>query len=282
MLRQFLMFLPIFLAGLLLGAWAREPYQKAPLPGLTSADSARDFDHAADYQRLEQMISSLTEIVNLEVAERRQLEARITDVSEQLALLTGKNTNSAETARAAVARNEAEKKRTNPADYQTEERFVSAGFPPDVAARLKREMDQIALDRLFLRDQAVREGWLGSQRYRNQLRELNSKQKSFRENLNGEDYDRYLYALGQPNRVVVSSVLTGSPAGEAGLQVGDAILSYGDSRIFSPSEIRRETSRGDVGTMVPVEIMRDGQRQVMYIPRGPLGVNMSATSAKPD
>ena len=286
MLRQIVMILPIFLAGIVLGAWAREPLQKStrnPVPAVGSPDNARDFDHAADYQRLEQMMSSLTEIINLEVAERRRLEGQIAELAKQVSNLSGQRTLTAEESKRLAAigsRTRDERGRT--AQELTEARFVEAGFPPDVAARLKRDMDQIALDRLYLRDQAVREGWLGSPRYRDELRALNKKQSAFREELAPDDYDRYLYAMGRPNRVVVSSVLTGSPAGESGLLPGDAILSYGGNRVFSPSEIRRETSQGDAGSVVPVEIMRDGQRQIVYIPRGPLGVNMSATSARPD
>ncbi|MBT8117129.1 MAG: PDZ domain-containing protein [Gammaproteobacteria bacterium] len=286
MLRQIAMILPVFLAGVLLGAWAVEPDTSS---AEYSSDSARDFDHAADYQRLEQMITSLTEIVNLEVSERRRLEAQIASLADQLAGLTGKPVSQDKPATADESKKRAmmnQRVRSSTAlgtssRELTEERFVNAGFQPDVAARLKRDMDQLALDRLYLRDQAVREGWLGTPRYRDELRALNARQENPRQELSTDDYDRYLYAMGRPNRVVVSSVLTGSPASEAGLQAGDAIISYDGSRTFSPSEIRRQTTSGSAGTLVPVEVLRDGQRMVIYLPRGPLGVNMGAVSVKP-
>ncbi|MDH3588708.1 MAG: hypothetical protein OEQ74_04825, partial [Gammaproteobacteria bacterium] len=86
MLRQIAVILPVFLAGIILGTWAREP-QGEPRP-----TEVRDFDHAADYARLEQMISSLTEIVNLEVAERGRLEEQIAGLADQVALLAGERT----------------------------------------------------------------------------------------------------------------------------------------------------------------------------------------------
>ncbi|MDH3647548.1 MAG: PDZ domain-containing protein [Gammaproteobacteria bacterium] len=286
MLRQIAMILPIFLAGIVLGAWAREPLRKntpIPVPVVGNSDTARDFDHAADYQRLEQMISSLTEILNLEVAERRRLEGQISELASQVSKLTGLRRLTPEESKRLATISQQTRGLGNPADSGlSEARFIEAGFPADVAARLKREMDQIALDRLYLRDQAVREGWLGSPRYRDELRALNKKQNEFRESLNSDEYDRYLYALGRPNRVIVSSVLTGSPAGESGLLAGDAILSYDGTRVYSPSEIRRETSGGNAGAVVPIEVMRDGQRQIIYVPRGPLGVNMGATSTRPN
>ena len=72
-----------------------------------------------------------------------------------------------------------------------------------------------------------------------------------------------------------------APADQAGLQSGDQILSYNGSRVFSPGEIRRETSSGTRGEFVAVEVLRDGQPQIIYVPRGPLGVQMGASVTKP-
>lgn len=287
MLRQIAMILPVFLAGLVLGAWAFES-TGSDATSTTGPDSARAFDHAADYQRLEQMISSLTEILNLEVSERRRLEEQLATLSDQVAALTGQSgkqralsTEEAKRIAAADPRIRSNRGFAGTTGDLTEARFIDAGFAPDVAARMKRDMDQLAMDRLYLRDQAVREGWLGTPRYRNELKAMNAKQQDPRADLSPDDYERYLYAMGRPNRIVVSSVLTGSPASDAGLQSGDAILSYDGARTFSPSEIRRETTNGSPGATVPVEVLRDGQRIIIYLPRGPMGVNMGSVSTKP-
>ncbi|NND61016.1 MAG: PDZ domain-containing protein, partial [Gammaproteobacteria bacterium] len=123
--------------------------------------------------------------------------------------------------------------------------------------------------------------WLGSQRYRDELRALNERQGSIRDDLSPADYDRYLYALGRPNRVTVNNVLSGSPADQAGLQAGDQILSYDGQRVFNSGEIRRATTSGLAGQSVAVEVERDGQTQVLYLPRGPLGVQMGSTVTPP-
>ncbi len=285
--RQILVLIPVFAAGVLIAAWAlsRPP---AGAPAEPGTGDVRAYEQAGEYERLEHMIDSLTEIVNFEVSERRRLEEKIDAISAQIANLSDADTPSARQGKAdpAASRNIAvaapvSRSRTSVAGQMTEQRFVDAGFPADVASRLKRQLDDIEMQRLYLRDQAVREGWLGSTRYREELRELSRRQNEIRTDLSPEDYDRYLYALGRPNRIGVNSVLTGSPADQAGLRAGDQILSYDGSRVFSPGEIRRATSAGTRGEVVAVEVLRDGQPQLIYVPRGPLGVQMSASVTKP-
>ena len=53
---------------------------------------------------------------------------------------------------------------------------------------------------------------------------------------NDDEYDRMLYASGKQNRVVLSHVLHGSPAQNAGLETGDVVLSYDDVRIFTDDD----------------------------------------------
>ena len=287
MLRQIALILPIFLAGILLGVWACEP---SP-----SSNNARDFDHAADYQRLEQMISALTEILDMEVAERRILEARIEELAIQIENMGGqtngigngatkKDNLTAEQSKQLALSRERQRSDSRVATVSalTESRLIEVGFQPDVAARLKREIDKVAMDHMYLRDQAVREGWLGSSRYRDELRALNTRLVNPTNDLGPDDYSRFLYAVGRPNRIVINSVMTDSPASQSGLQPGDAIVSYDGARTYSPAEVRREASRGSAGAMVAVEILRDGLPEVIYLPRGPLGVNMSAVIARPE
>ena len=284
-MRQILVLGPVFVAGVMLGAWALSR-PGGPAATDSSRGEVRAFEQAGEYERLERMIDSLTEIVNFEVGERRRLENKIDEVSAGIAALGADTQAGAEQdARVRVARRDvavaAPGARPRGGTQVSEQRFLDAGFPADVASRLKGQMDDIAMQRLYLRDQAVREGWLGSARYREELRDLSRRENDIRTELSPEDYDRYLYALGRPNRIQVNSVLSGSPADQAGLRAGDQILSYDGSRVFSPGEIRRETSGGTRGEFVAVEVLRDGQPQVVYVPRGPLGVQMGASVTRP-
>lgn len=289
MLRRLLIFAPVFMAGLIIGAWALSngPVRRAPADVQLSRLEARDFDRDGEYDRLEQMIDSLTEIVNLEVAERRRLEAELATLSDALAGLTAGDADGAETAPGTPQRSagaaEAIRQREpgSRAQRNSEQRFIEAGFAPEQAAELKRRLDEIEMERLYLRDQAVREGWLGSARYRDELRALTQRQASVREDLDPEQYDRFLYATGRPNRVNVNSVLSGSPADQSGIEAGDQILSYDGKRVFSPADIRRETTQGARGELVPVEVLRAGRTEIVYLPRGPLGVQMGAMVTRP-
>ena len=92
-------------------------------------------------------------------------------------------------------------------------------------------------------------------------------------------YSRYLYATGQPNHIRVTSVISGSPAETAGLAAGDVILRYDGERLFSGRALRTASRDGSAGETVSLDILRDGDRMQMFMPRGPLGVSVSAGSA---
>ena len=89
----------------------------------------------------------------------------------------------------------------------------------------------------------------------------------------GEDgYDRYLYASGRPNRVVVNDIYTESVAASAGLQSGDMVVAMDNQRIYSTRDLRNIAASGLEGETVSVTILRDGQPFEIYVPRGPLGI----------
>jgi hypothetical protein len=161
------------------------------------------------------------------------------------------------------------------------QRFVEAGFTPARAEELKAEQDRLALERLFLRDQARREGWLGTERYRDEMQRVEASFERLRSDLGDDDFDRYLYATGRPNRVVVRDTLTGGPGAQAGLRPGDSIISYDGERVFNTRTLVNETQGGSFGSPTPIEIERDGERMVLYLPRGPLGINMRSAVRKP-
>ena len=51
--------------------------------------------------------------------------------------------------------------------------------------------------------------------------------------------------------------------------------------LFNGNELRTATTEGQPGAPVPLEILRDGQRLVFYVARGPMGVRLGASSVKP-
>jgi hypothetical protein len=162
------------------------------------------------------------------------------------------------------------------------DQLVAGGFERQRATALKKRLDKLDLERLYLRDQATREGWLDSDRYREALDELQARNQSLREELGEDDYDRLLYAMGQFNRVEVSEVMAGSPAQLAGFASRDVLRAYNGRRIFSWDDLQRELRGGDAGEMVLVDVMRDGRAVQLSIPRGPLGIKLNMKRIAPE
>jgi hypothetical protein len=156
-------------------------------------------------------------------------------------------------------------------------RLVRAGTDEREAARLRALWAEIELAKLYVIDRAEREGWSRSRRYE----ELQALQGSVRASLDDDSYDRYLYAAGTPNRVVVRDVIDQSPADRAGIRPGDTVVSYDGSRVFARAELREATSFGEEGQQVRLEILRNGRSEVVTVPRGPLGLLLMSQLHEP-
>jgi len=74
-----------------------------------------------------------------------------------------------------------------------------------------------------------------------------------------EAYDELLYQDGRSNRSRVHWVASGSHAGQAGIQKGDIILSYGGEPVFAPRSVRETNRLFPPGGQVVVEVDRDGE-----------------------
>ena len=159
--------------------------------------------------------------------------------------------------------------------------LVQAGLADEAAAELVRRQGQQSLDRLNLRDIAVREGWLGTDRYREELALIQEEAVDLRQELGDEAYDRYLYAAGEDNRVQIDAIIPGSVAELAGLQPGDLIETYAGDQVFNYSDLRDASAGGERGEMVQVKVLRAGQRFDAWLSRGPLGVQLDSAAAEP-
>lgn len=161
--------------------------------------------------------------------------------------------------------------------------LTGAGVAEDLAADIVWREAQYELDRLELRDLAIREGWFRSDRYREEFARVEREKPDLRAEIGDDAFDRYLFGAGEDNRVRISSVIAGSSAETAGLNPGDLIERYDGNRVFSFTELREATTEGDRGELVPVEIRRaDGRRDQLWLPRGPLGVRMDLIRTDPD
>jgi hypothetical protein len=232
--------------------------------------------HAA---ALEQMQNALA----VEVQSRRELEDRIEKLAEELALLRLANgaTDGNPLAQGDSApedspseENESTATQLDLAGAAEASRFddevlLAHGVDAREIARLHDRWARYELERESIANSALREGWFFSDRHRSEMAE---SERELREDFTDLDYDRYLYARGQANRLIAGEVLRDSAASEAGLRRGDVILSYGDVRVFNPGEILWASAQGDLGKSVSMEILRNGQRRTVYVRQGPLGV----------
>ncbi len=73
-------------------------------------------------------------------------------------------------------------------------------------------------------------------------------------------YDAYLFATGMPNRVIIESTLSTSPARDAGNSTGDNVIRYNHIRIYTWADLRNATTQCPTDSMVKVELERKGQR----------------------
>jgi len=159
--------------------------------------------------------------------------------------------------------------------------LIRGGIDPLQAEAIIRRKNSIDLKRLELQDRARRENYISTQRYYDELEEINRLDVSLREELGDQRYDEYLYESKQNNRVRIASVMLGSVAEEAGILSGDVVLSYDNQQMFTWDELKDATASGELGEYVSISIYRDGEIFSFSVPRGPLGVQLGATRLQP-
>lgn len=157
-------------------------------------------------------------------------------------------------------------------DWFDQDSLISRGIDAQRATWLEERFEELQMAELYLRDEAMRGGWVGTRRHRDELRRLRAD--TF-EALGEEDYDLLLFAAGRNNRVVVKSVLKSSPAADVGIEPGDILERYGDEKIFTPLDLIEAPSKGDPDRSVPLVIVRDGEPVRVSLPRGPLGIRIA-------
>lgn len=161
-------------------------------------------------------------------------------------------------------------------------KMIALGVPPETAELVRRRNDQLNLARLQLQDRASREGWVNTDRFREEDQNLDRQEEQLRREVGEDAYDRFLYVMGQENRVRVEDVMVESPAAAAGLQLGDVIYAYDKKRVFSWPELRAAIAEGRSGEQVSVTIQRGDELRDVYLPRGPMGVRLETVRISPE
>ncbi|TVQ91206.1 MAG: PDZ domain-containing protein [Chromatiaceae bacterium] len=206
-----------------------------------------------------------------------RMEAELAELRARLAVLE-RRPSPVETAASEAERRRALRPRT---PEQQRDALLRAGVRLQQAEDILWRRSQLALERLELRDQAIREGWIGSEQFREEMRRISGQQVSLRDELDPNIYDRYLFETGQDNRVRIDSVIAGSLGEDIGLMPGDLVEAYNEQPIFDPGELRTATTVGERGELVPVRIRRNNQPLELWLPRGPIGIRLDTDRIAP-
>ena len=225
-----------------------------------------------DPEQVAQIVDSLMQILDEEIKERQVLAEQLEEVRSEMAELQQNLRARVEEAFLDTPRTEDVRSPDAQVNQSQEERLAASGFTPQQFEDLRRREEGAQMQQIELNDRAIREGWVNSPRYFEELNRLTSGTDSIRRELGDDAYDRYLYASGRPNRIAVGSVIATSPAEQAGFKTGDVIRSYGGERVFSSAQLVNLRSAGKIGTSVVVEIVRDGELMQITMLRGPMGV----------
>ncbi|MCP5058699.1 MAG: PDZ domain-containing protein [bacterium] len=226
-------------------------------------------------ERLNERVDRLAERLDEEVARHAALEERLASALEERPLAPARE--STRPAHRAVNPVRASRSASG---FDPEALLAAGFFQRDVEAYAETR-DDVELRRLALRDRATREGWMQTPRYATESRDLSAELVAAREAYGEEFSDWALFASGQPNRLGIGDVISGSPAAAAGLEPGDILESYAGSRIQAVSDLHELTVAGRAGESTPIEVRRDGSLLRLTIPRGPLGVRVNPIRQEP-
>jgi C-terminal processing protease CtpA/Prc len=279
--RQVVFSLIVLLSGLFLGMYVIDPVfrsdqESVPEEKLKLNDSGSNVGKTEDYGSL---LNSLQKRLSQEERQRHSLQKRVTELERKLKKLQ-LITKSIEDEEP-VAEKDTEISAEVEEELDRETQLVAAGLEPQQAKSITQFLGDIEMERLYLHDQATREGWLGTPRYRQEIMTLVEREEELRLELGDTDYDLYLYGTGQPNRVIIQSVIEDSPAQKVGIQSKDIAYSYAGNRLYSMRDLVTATTEGIANESVLLEVVRDGNIYEFYLPRGPLGVRVTSESHKP-
>jgi C-terminal processing protease CtpA/Prc len=279
--RQVVFSLTVLLSGLFIGMYVIGPIFRAdqesmPEEKLKLNDSDINVGKAEEYGGL---IKSLQKRLDQEERQRLSMQKRVAELERKLKKLQ-LITKSIEDEEP-VAEKEKEIRVEAEEELDGETQLVAAGLEPQQAKSIMQFLADIEMERLYLHDQATREEWVGTPRYRQENMILNEREEDLRLELGDADYDLYLYGSGQPNRVIIQSVIENSPAQKAGIQSKDIAYSYAGNRLYTIRDLVTATTEGIANESVLLEVIRDGHIYEFYLPRGPLGVRVTSESHKP-
>lgn len=262
--------------GLAVAAWMQS---ETGLPAATRVAPAASGSSASDNSGGAARLKALEAALNAEVEQRAALEARVTELSDELATLHMRP--AAASAGAPPERNANPQPGAEPgappfarggpfrrdAQGSQVDALVAAGFAPDRAAWIDHRTSELRMQALQAQYDAQRQG-----KPFDPGQGFNGDGSTLRSELGDNDYERYLKAVGRPTSVGIQGVLASSPGELAGLKPGDEVVAYDGKRVFDLRDLNTLTFEGTAGESVTVSVRRDGQTVHLTLPRGPIGI----------
>jgi C-terminal processing protease CtpA/Prc len=265
--------------GVVIGLLLQSP-PTPPVSTTSADDSSRGSIALQPTTGQDNALDTIRQQLRQEITARKKLQDSVNTLNKKLAQLETQNQPTASTSEDPSPHNTPAGGEENRAWFN-EQALIDAGVDPTTAKTLKSRYETQELEKLYVRDKAMREGWFGSRRYRDELEKLDAQLNGLQKELGDESYAAFLYATGQANRVVVQSVLANSSADTAGIRPNDQITRYAGQKIYNWRDLRNATAQGDVNESVTVELIRDGKPIEVYLQRGPLGIRMDSVSIAP-
>ena len=219
--------------------------------------------------------------IRTESKARLKLEAKVRQLESRITASNGSEVTPIASNDADLPEGHPPVERSSDEDWFNLQGLVDIGMNPTRADQLKTRYETLELERLYLRDQSVREEW-NREQFREAMVALSAKEDLLQTELGEADYDAYLYASGQTNRLEVASVLANSQAGSTGIEAGDRILRYDNQRIYNWPDLQTATTGGNINDSVELEVEREGRVIQLYVTRGPLGVRLNQRVVAPN
>lgn len=164
----------------------------------------------------------------------------------------------------------------------TAEILSDAGLASSDAQAMVERLDALALARLEADFEVRSATGDAAKQARLDRRSIPRDRDAIRDEFGDTAYDQYLYALKQPNRVEVSSVLRDSTAQTAGVESGDYLRSLDGEPLYSVRDLTQRIRQGDASRTYSLVVERNGERIETWVPGGPLGVRVTGSLAEPE
>lgn len=264
--------------GVIIGLLLQSPEQSTPSALLPKQGTG--FSATTGTPELDVLAQQFQQQLEQETLARQILQKEVAILSKRISILSGEKTKTTDREKSPTSQQTAADTVTGNAWFN-QQALIDAGMAPTEAEQLKKQFEELELAKLYLRDQAIREGWAQDVRYRDERQKLEDQTDNIKQALDEDLYDAYLYASGQSNRVAVQGVLSGSSAGNAGMLSGDQVIRYNGQRIYNWRDLRDATTQGDTAETIALEVLRDDEHLELYVQRGPLGIRMTSISEAP-